>query len=104
MNAFLIGAKLEEDYANTDKCINAIVGFVDDIYYFMNNITEVNREGSNENEFHLFLNVTGMIGGDFADFFPECWLWGKDIIRVETARWLEFNSNWGNFFLAFLFN
>ena len=104
MNAFLIGAKLEEDYQNTDECVNAIVGAVDDIYYFFNNRTNVNKEGSGENEFHLFLNVTGLIGGPMADIFPECWKWGEDIYRVEKARWLEFNSNWGNFFLAFLFN
>ena len=104
MNAFVIGAKLDDTYENTDKCVDAWVGTVDDAYYFKNNRTKVNQENSGENAFHLFLNITGLIGGDLADIFPECWLWGKDIIDVETARWLEFNSNWGNFFLAFLFN
>ena len=104
MNAFLIGAKLSDTYANTDECVDAWVGTVDDAYYFKNNRTKVGLENSGENAFHLFLNITGMIGGDLADIFPQCWLWGESIITVETARWLEFNSNWGNFFLAFLFN
>ena len=104
MNAFLIGAKLSDTYANTDECVDAWVGTVDDAYYFKNNRTKVNLENSGENAFHLFLNITGLLGGDLADIFPQCWLWGEDIIAVETARWLEFNSNWGNFFLAFLFN
>ena len=104
MNAFLIGAKLSDTYANTDECVDAWVGTVDDAYYFKNNRTKVGLENSGENAFHLFLNITGMIGGDMADIFPQCWLWGESIITVETARWLEFNSNWGNFFLAFLFN
>ena len=104
MNAFLIGAKLSDTYANTDECVDAWVGTVDDAYYFKNNRTKVGLENSGENAFHLFLNITGMIGGDMAEIFPQCWLWGESIITVETARWLEFNSNWGNFFLAFLFN
>jgi len=104
MNAFLIGAKLADTYANTDECIDAFVGMVDDIDYFSNNRTLVAEENSGENAFHLFLNITGLIGGPLADIFPECWLWQEDIERVEEARWLEFNSNWGNFFLAFLFN
>ena len=104
MNAFLIGAKLADTYAFTDECVDAFVGTVDDSNYFKNNRTLINTEGSKENAFHLFLNVTGMIGGPLADIFPECWQWQEDIRRHEEARWLEFNSNWGNFFLAFLFN
>ena len=104
MNAFLIGAKLADTYSFTDECVEAFIDTVDDVYYFRNNRTNVYKEGSNENEFHLFLNITGLIGNGLADIFPECWQWGEDIERVEAARWLEFNSNWGNFFLAFLFN
>ena len=105
MNAFLIGARLSERYAFTDECVEAVFDMVDDIYYYQNNRTGIERcKGNCENAFHLFLNITGLIGGGMADIFPECWQWGKDIERVEKARWLEFNSNWGNFFLAFLFN
>ena len=34
MNAFVIGARLSENYKNTDECIAAVVGTVDDVYYF----------------------------------------------------------------------
>lgn len=91
MNAFLIGAKLADTYSNTDECIEAIVGTVDDVYYFYNNRTNVNLEGSGENAFHLFLNITGLIGGDMADIFPECWIWQEAIYVHESARWLSFN-------------
>ena len=70
MNAFLIGAKLADTYSYTDECVNAFVGTVDDCYYFKNNMTLVNQEGSGENAFHLFLNITGLIGGPLADIFP----------------------------------
>ena len=83
MNAFLIGARLSETYAFTDECVEAVVGTVDDVYYYQNNRTQVNKEGSGENAFHLFLNITGLIGGPLADIFPECWQWGEDIVRVE---------------------
>jgi hypothetical protein len=90
MNAFLIGAKLADTYDFTDECVEAFIGTVDDVYYYQNNRTQVNQEGSGENMFHQFLNITGLIG-TMGDIFPECWQWGKDIERVEAARWLEFN-------------
>lgn len=34
----------------------------------------------------------------------DCYKFGKSVVEKEQARWLAFDSNWGNFFLAFLFN
>jgi hypothetical protein len=57
----------------------------------------------NETWFNPFLNITGLIGGNLA-IIPDCYRFGKSVYVKETARWLSFGSNWGNFFLAFLFN
>ena len=62
------------------------------------------EDQKDENAFHIFLNMTGLIGAPLADILPECWQFQEDVRVKEQARWLEFNSNWGNFFLAFLFN
>jgi hypothetical protein len=73
-NAFLIGAKLADTYKYTDECIDAFIGTIDDCDYYRNNVTLVTAEDQkDENAFHIFLNMTGLIGGPLADILPECW-------------------------------
>ena len=64
----------------------------------------MNKADSNETEFNVALNFTGMMGGNMSAIVPDCYKFGKSIVNKETARWIAFDSNWGNFFLAFLFN
>jgi hypothetical protein len=103
MDAFFLGLKLSDWYEYSDKCIDDIAFMLDDINYFQNNIT-LFPTAPNETWFNPFLNVTGLIGGNLSAIIPDCYRFGKSVYVKETARWLSFGSNWGNFFLAFLFN
>jgi len=75
----------------------------DDFAYFQNNLTlwEDNEE---EYWLHPYLNFTGMIGGNMSSIVPECYKFYKSVVEREQDRWSRFNKDWGNFFLAFLFN
>lgn len=44
------------------------------------------------------------MAGNFSKIIPDCYRFGKSIYTYENTRWFAFNSNWGNFFLSFLFN
>lgn len=51
-----------------------------------------------------YLNVTGAIFGPIADSLPSCYSFTYAVYEYELARFMTFESSWGNFFLAFLFN
>ena len=107
MNAFLIGAKVADTYEYSDECINNIVDAMDDTAFYRNNVTNHTIEmqaGRKDTRFEPFLNVTGLVGGPVADSVPDCYLFLFNVYQVEDTRFQEFNSNWGNFFLSFLFN
>lgn len=106
-NAFLIGAKFSETYTYTDDCINNIVWSIDENAYFKNNKTEhrwMMENGTRTTYFEPYLNVTGSISGPIADSLPNCYNFLYSIYTVEETRFQSFNNNWGDFFLAFLFN
>lgn len=104
MDAFFLGLKLSDWYDFSDKCIDDIAFMIDDINYFQNNLTLFERPGTNETWFNPFLNITGMIGGNMSNIVVDCYKFGKSVMTFEMNRWLAFEANWGNFFLAFLFN
>jgi hypothetical protein len=107
VTSFIVGFKLADTYKYTDECINDIVSVIDDTTYFGNNVTlheKAVEKGEKSTPFEPFLNMTGIIGGPVADALPTCFLFATDFYKVEQSRFLTFNSNWGNFFLAFLFN
>ena len=39
-----------------------------------------------------------------SEALPKCYDFADSIIEIETERFKTFESSWGNFFLAFLFN
>ena len=108
MNSFLIGMKLTDTYgSNTDLCINDLVATVDSQAYYNNNITVHRKEMANNQHSTLFLpylNVTGAIYGPLANSLPSCYAFLTEVSEYERARFMTFESSWGNFFLAFLFN
>ena len=106
-NAFVIGAKLADTYEYTDECLYDMVQGIDNIAYFNNNVTDHEKlleSGEKDSNFEVFLNLTGIFYGPVADSLPNCYLFAYSVYSVESDRFLTFNSNWGNFFLAFLFN
>jgi hypothetical protein len=103
MDAFFLGLKLSDWYDFSDQCIDDIAFMIDDINYFQNNIT-LFETAPNETWFNPFLNITGMIGGNMSAIVVDCYKFGKSVVTTELNRWKAFDSNWGNFFLAFLFN
>ena len=103
MDAFFLGLKLSDFYDFSDKCIDDIAFMIDDINYFQNNLTLFETK-ENETWFNPFLNITGLIGGNMSSIVVDCYKFGKSVAKTELNRWLAFNANWGNFFLAFLFN
>jgi len=62
------------------------------------------ENGTHNNYWEPYLNITGMIGGPIASALPNCYKFYKDGAKVEVERFRQFNNNWGDFFLAFLFN
>lgn len=107
MNSFLVGLKLADTYEYTDSCINDVVLAIDSQAYFINNSTqhaELMVNGTESSYFLPYLNVTGAIYGPVSEALPNCWKFINSVSDVELARFRTFNSNWGNFFLAFLFN
>lgn len=69
MDAFFMGLQLDEWYDFSDECINAFVFMIDDFAYFQNNKTLV-PQNKDENWFHMYLNVTGLVAGPMSDILP----------------------------------
>lgn len=106
-NSFIVGLKLADTYQYTDDCINDIINSIDYSIYFGNNVTQHDKkmkDGSASTWGLPYLNVTGLVYGPVADALPNCFNFLTSVYTVENARFLTFNQNWGNFFLAFLFN
>ena len=103
MDAFFGGLKLEDFFEYSDECINAFVWLVDDAYYLENNITLVDNNKT-ENGWHIYLNVTYMIGGKGSEILPQCYLFVNSVYLRESDRWERFERDWGQFFLSLLFN
>jgi len=82
-------------FKTANKCIFAIIGFVDDTTQFDNNITK-EFEYTPIEEIKIaypWLNFTGMIGGPFADSFPYCY----EFLAVEVdAYWINLYSQMNN--------
>lgn len=103
VDAFFGGLKLEDFYEYSDDCLNSFIFMVDDIYYFDNNVTLVERNAT-EGGFHMYLNLTHLIGGKASEIPPYCYKFMNSVYQVEESRWEAFEKDWGEFFLAFLFN
>jgi len=98
---------LDENYEYVDECFDAWVHIFDDIAFFQNNMTDTRREIKNNdtnNWWLTYLNLTGIMFGPVADIVVECYRFGNSFYLYEYARFLQFNRDWGDFFLAFLFN
>jgi hypothetical protein len=107
LDSFIIGLKLADTYQFSDSCINSLVDWADSSAYYANNKTdhaELRANGTHSTDWLPFLNYTGTLFGPVANSLPNCYDFGYSLYSIENARFMTFNSNWGNFFLAFLFN
>ncbi len=102
-DAFFMGLQLSDFYDYSDECLNSWVFMIDDFAYLSNNRTLVPQDAE-ENWFHTYLNITGLVAGSMSDILPECYQFYKSVVEREEERWARFDRSWGNFFLAFLFN
>ena len=103
LDSFLVGLNLAAFYQYSDVCFDSLIYTLDDWAYFRNNITLFQRY-DNQSLLSPFLNITGLIGDNFADSIPNCYQFIDSINTVESARWIKFNKSWLNLILAFLFN
>lgn len=62
------------------------------------------KEDPELTNFPMWLFLTNVLAFPVADSLPNCYSFTYSVYETEKARFLTFNSNWGNFFLAFLFN
>lgn len=60
--------------------------------------------GTRSGFFQPYLNVSGIFAGPVSASLPTCYSFVYSFYLVESTRFTTFGSNWGNFFLAFLFN
>lgn len=102
LDSFLIGLKLDDFYQYSSECLNDLVWVLDDRDYFSNNRT-LGASWGNESWIHPILNLTGAIGGHFADAVPNCYQFGVDVRETESERFNSY-SGWGDIIIAFLFN
>ena len=103
---FKIGTQLDNNYDHVDECFDAWVELLDDAAYYQNNVTLTTLEienGTEDNWYLVYLNVTGIIFGPVSDIVVECYQFIDSVVEYEVARFNEFNNDWGDFFLAFLF-
>ena len=87
-----IGLQLEDSFETADKCIIAdLVGFIDNIHQFMSNYTwEYVYKPIEERNYMLpVLNVTKMVGINFASLFPDCY---KFVFLAHEAQATVFLS------------
>lgn len=90
-----------------DECFDAWVHIFDDAAYYANNVTDVQdaiEANVTNNWWFNYLNLTGIMFGPVADIMVECYRFGNSVYEYEDARFIQFNQDWGDFFLAFLFN
>jgi len=69
---------LDEWYNSSDTCLDDLVFALDDKAYFNNNKTLV-AESPNEDWFHIFLNLTGALGGPIARAPVDCYVFAKSV-------------------------
>lgn len=98
LNAFLTGLNLDYFYRDASNCLYTVFFTGDDLSYFMNNVTYFRQ--ANESFMNPYLNLTGIIGGNFATAIPKCYNFGKAVVETERERLDYFNSSTG-VFIAF---
>jgi hypothetical protein len=104
---FKIGAKLDENYLYVDECFDGWVHLFDDVAFYQNNVTAVQKAIDNEietNWWFNYLNLTGIMFGPISEIIVECYRFGNSVYKYEAERLIQFGNEAGEFFLAFLFN
>jgi len=89
VDAFFGGLKLDDFFEYSDDCLNGFIFLLDDINYFQNNVTLVEKNDT-ESPWHMYLNATHMVGGRGSEIVPQCYRWGNSVYKREDARWQRF--------------
>ena len=98
LDAFLLGVKLETFFSYSKDCIMGLVYTLDDFAYLDNNDT---LKKSWEEP---VMNFTRLVAGNMTRSIPLCYQFGISVYTYNVQRFAQYNNNWGDFFLAFLFN
>ena len=104
---FKVGAKLDNNYDYVEECFDAWVLLFDDIAYYKNNVTYSEQMFANDTLntwWFTYLNLTGIIFHPISDIIVDCYRFGESVYEYESDRFVQFNNDWGEFFLSFLFN
>lgn len=104
---FWEGLGLISEFDTADKCMYAIIYFIDDITHFRNNVTEeFFFTPANERVYiYPFISFTQVWGTNFSSIFPECY----DLIFVEvfdyfSSLYSQMESDFNTLLLSFLFS
>jgi hypothetical protein len=100
LDNFLQGLKLGSSVAYSDDCIDNVVYTMDDYTYLLNNISDFSKSSWEA----PLMNVTRAIGGNFSYVPLNCYYAGYSLYMNFYYKIEQFNNNYGNFLLAFLFN
>lgn len=98
---------MDDNYDYVDECFDAWVELFDDIPYYQNNVTfrgQMIKNGTAKDWWLTYLNVTGIMFNPISSIVVDCYQFGNSVAQYEIQRFTEFNQDWGQFFLAFLFN
>ena len=103
-----LGLQLEDNFPSSEKCvINDIVGTIDNFYQFQSNYTWEfwYQPVDNRNYLLPILNVTRMIGINFASAFPDCYTF--TVLEIGTYAqgiYTNVNKDFNTLLLSFLFS
>lgn len=106
-NAFIIGFKLADDYLFVDECLNEVIDTIDNWAEYQNMLVYhlIDMEEGRETTYYKpYLFVTEVIANHLAESLDNCYQFARSFAQKETDRFNTFGKNWGDFFLAFLFN
>jgi len=102
------GLQLEDDFEKANKCIiQDIIGVIDNGYQFVNNYTfEFTYKPEEQRNFMLpVLNITKMVGVNFANIFPDCYeLVALEMYKYFLTIYINAGEDFNNLLLSFLFS
>lgn len=99
-DALLVGLKLENFFKGSEACLFDIVYFIDDLFYFRNNISDFQWQHWEA----PMMNLSKAFTGNFGSAIVDCQLMGSNMISYGVEKYKLFNYDIGSFILAFLFN
>lgn len=104
---FLQGMELSSEFEDADFCLDALIGFNDDLTQLRNNYTVETQfiQGEDRRWMYPLLNVTAMLAEDFAEIFPYCYrFFGIQIYKYYDELYNAMQRNFNTLLISFLFS